>query len=518
MEKPSLSQVNTDGLDALKDLWKEIPRNITYFRVEELEIQTLGAGVTIKNTSSSNPSYLTNQPKIISDPSSIKWDYGQETGITLPNINLDNNLSAKWKAFSRLSIFSSPETVCQIQSNQCACLFELVGTYNASRDMVEYSLEPKYALGPGQAFSTNYVTLVSGGVKQDVRALKSNEELSPINFSVFDFKLPTSDTGANEFWDTSQISADDLDKLSELSTIRLSDGSYQTKIKVGKDANISQLSLRLSLSNLFDNSTIIPLIIEGQSNNTISFNISSVDGQIPASTELNPLIYHDCMLYLNYKETTTNSLDICIKSLAPNDIVLITLYPPKHYSKDNAENLVKDYSDISYKVIKSSGSSLTASPQSFNDIPQWSKVSDNSKGYAKYDIVNYQNSYYISKTSNNKNSVQDKDSWKKITILKYSGDPNDYAEFDVVAKLDTSQSMQSLKNKVKDLASYKVKDLQGKSHTLNAFDYSYEVPEDDQILNPLDPISFYNENHICNKFLLSQIESIDIRLARQSKQ
>ena len=38
MEKPSQSEINQNGLDALDNYWREIPRSLTYFEVEELEI------------------------------------------------------------------------------------------------------------------------------------------------------------------------------------------------------------------------------------------------------------------------------------------------------------------------------------------------------------------------------------------------------------------------------------------------------------------------------------------------
>ena len=54
----------------------------------------------------------------------------------------------------------------------------------------------------------------------------------------------------------------------------------------------------------------------------------------------------------------------------------------------------------------------------------------------------------------------------------------------------------------------------------NQFDYTYEVDEDNQILDPLDPSSFYNSNHIYNKYVISQLNTkeLNIKIARQSKQ
>ena len=70
-------------------------------------------------------------------------------------------------------------------------------------------------------------------------------------------------------------------------------------------------------------------------------------------------------------------------------------------------------------------------------------------------------------------------------------------------------------NKIKD----RVAELSlATDKNISSFDYSYQVDEQDQILDPLDPLSFYQSNHICNPITISQIDSINIQLARQSRQ
>ena len=45
----------------------------------------------------------------------------------------------------------------------------------------------------------------------------------------------------------------------------------------------------------------------------------------------------------------------------------------------------------------------------------------------------------------------------------------------------------------------------------NDFNYIYQPPENTKITNPLSPSSYFNNNHFCNKFTISQISKIDIQ-------
>ena len=38
------------------------------------------------------------------------------------------------------------------------------------------------------------------------------------------------------------------------------------------------------------------------------------------------------------------------------------------------------------------------------------------------------------------------------------------------------------------------------------FDYTYIVPDDVRIDNPLDPDSFWSSNHYCSKFTIAQLD------------
>ena len=63
----------------------------------------------------------------------------------------------------------------------------------------------------------------------------------------------------------------------------------------------------------------------------------------------------------------------------------------------------------------------------------------------------------------------------------------------------------------------KIIEMATTTDAINKFDYSYVVPEDILIENPLDPLSFYENQHVCNNITISQINNINISVARQSK-
>ena len=55
---------------------------------------------------------------------------------------------------------------------------------------------------------------------------------------------------------------------------------------------------------------------------------------------------------------------------------------------------------------------------------------------------------------------------------------------------------------------------------MSLFDYSYQIDEEDIIDNPLSPESFFNPNHVYNKYVISQLntKNSNISIATQSLQ
>ena len=47
------------------------------------------------------------------------------------------------------------------------------------------------------------------------------------------------------------------------------------------------------------------------------------------------------------------------------------------------------------------------------------------------------------------------------------------------------------------------------------FDYTYDVPDAVDILNPLDPASFFDQRHIYNKFTIAEISGIQTKIVNQ---
>ena len=71
------------------------------------------------------------------------------------------------------------------------------------------------------------------------------------------------------------------------------------------------------------------------------------------------------------------------------------------------------------------------------------------------------------------------------------------------------------------------KDL-AKQNNIDVFDYSYQIDEEDQILNPLDPESFFLSNHPFNRWVIAQLDTgknsvtqepkLNIKVSKQSYQ
>ena len=166
---------------------------------------------------------------------------------------------------------------------------------------------------------------------------------------------------------------------------------------------------------------------------------------------------------------------------------------------------------MQYMVNKSSGL------DTIDTISDWSS----SNTYAQYDVVNHNNNFYVSKTSSNMgNQPPDTDNWSKATPKQFSySDLSTYQEYDLLYEFSAKQSsyLSTIKQKVAELGSETI--TVGTNDTqLPIFDYTYDIPEEDLILDPLKPESFYHNKHVCNKITLTQFNSLDIQLARQSKQ
>ena len=409
--KPSASKVNQEGLSALEDFWKEIPRNLRYIEVEELEIRTLASGVILENKSAKNPKTLNNIPQPILDPDKIRWYYDNQE-YKLPELLLDDD-KAKWHAFSRLSVLATPEHAYTLYDNQCLCLF------TATEDEDNIKLTPKYVLGPGQSFITNYVTIVPGGIKQDVQVLKEDDVIEPISIAAFDYKEVVDKDAVQQLWkvtDTSQL-------INTISVSVNSDGVHTTKLQFKDNfTNTQPIILTLSLSKLFSGSggTIIPIAFDTNNDNmTVASNLATYFGEISSQSGIEIANYKNNIIYLNCNNTSTD-LTLTISNIVKNNVLVISLYPPKRYL-------------------------------GFNE------------------------------------------------------------ECSILSNLETRN------NTIDRLKTLSTKSI-GNNTEINVFDLTYIADKDDQILNPLDPLSFYRPNHVCNNITMTQIESVDVRLARQSKQ
>lgn len=530
--KPSATAINQLGVDALEDFWVAIPRTLQYFCVEELEIRALGSGVKLVNTSSNNPSVINNIPQKIIDPESVTWTVDDKSDDQhLPVIDLaDNDLS--WHIFSRLSVFATSETVFELKENQSICLFESQ-EINANKDII---LVPKYVLGKGQSFSTDYVLITSGGIQQDVSVLKPDDTSTPLTFSVFNYQpIVDEKTGQNNLWniyvsnndkfgDAEYILSDD-DKVS---VSQPSGDTYATVVKLDSqfsdtDSSDKSINIKLSmkLSGLFNNSSIIPLIVEAPDNVVMQFNLpteavkldnTNILPIINENDELDLKIYRGKLICLRY--VAEGKFDITLSGIKKNDIIQVTLYQPKHYNSYNL-SLFDNLYEMTYKVKTDSGF------ETLSVINDW----DSSKIYSEFAVVkDTNNNFYVSKEgkeiNKDKEPAINSDYWTRVIPQQFNN-INNYAAGDLVYEFsaDHIKHLEAIKLKIAELGSEMV-DIQkdGGTIQLPIFDYTYDIPEEDLILDPLKPENFYHNKHVCNKITLTQLNSLDIQLARQSKQ
>lgn len=426
LPKPDLAELNSEGVTDNTEL-KEIPRNVIYFEVEELQIETLGAGVTLKNAST-NTLVLDNIARLITDAPAISWEVDSDE-YYLPAISLnDSNVNVGWKGFSRLSVFSTPQSVFELKRNlqgtaysdQTVILFKLL-TEEDENGALYNIYNPAAALGPGQSFSTSSILVTSGGIKQNVQVINDDETINNLIFVAYKYNPIEKDSEQN-LWQISNNNSTDytLD-------VSLTEGNaYQTRI-TNKATNAKlNLDLTINLSSLFKSNgtfgTIIPIIFtydgDYDSASITTQNLDLIGYEAADKPTKMPL---QKLLSFNYNPNNGNSFSIKLTGLDTSKTLMITLYQPQ-----------------------------------------------------KVDLVN--------------------------TF------ENPFATINNAATLPVLEAVNSLAT-----------ERDSSNAAINNFDYSYIVPEDEQILNPLDPISFYDTNHICNNITISQIDKINIIIARQSK-
>ena len=435
--KPSVSDINKNGIDAKLD-WIDIPRSIE-FSVEELEIRTLGSGTTVY-ASGVNSYTFNNNPQELKEASDIYWKVDEDGElIELPIYYLDSKDSTyNWKAFSRLAIFSTPQTVVTLEDNQLVGLFKRVDGIDPITGKPISTYELDTMLGPKQSFATSHVLITPGGIKQLVETTL-DDIVEKLTFVVFDYRsILNKEQTKQSLWKISEfieINGKEVETGSNNYLVGCAEPSsaeyIETQIKCKDISTTKTLKLSLPLSNIFNSEyfSIIPVIVSVPNKNIkIKFNLQSVSGLVfneeDGKENVNWLEYSNKLICLKYTNEVT-SLEIEISGFtSKEDIDLIDLYPIK---------LVKDIN----RYLTSNYSSNDIDDEKFTDILR-----------------------HIEKLSRQKSSE------------------NSQTEIDI-------------------------------------FDYTYQNL-DDQILDPLDPISFFNPNHICNNITIPQIDQINLKIARQS--
>lgn len=308
----SLDDVQKNGIAADFD-WQPINQSIT-FMVQEMQVESLGAGVTLfynaPEAELKKELILNNIPQVITHASAITWQVDGAT-YTLPVIDATDNNSS-WEGFSRLSCVTTPGYPFTLApytkgsvtegSQQLICFFTSTQTYNESIGDYELAYTPKALLQGGQSFVTNQITVLTGGIQQSTAVLQDDQTFTDdLTVSIYAFKDPT----------TNRIFKDSYNcSISE----SYSSDSYKLTIK--PESTTTQANFNIELSSLFT-STIIP----------VAFSSQNSDYQI--SINLNKITDYDLDIDDNTQTISLNLIpSITVGSTLPCDNLIYYLYVP----------------------------------------------------------------------------------------------------------------------------------------------------------------------------------------------
>ena len=457
----SLEDVQKNGTSANFD-WKPINRILT-FTVQEMQIETVGAGCTIYYKECSDAgceacdtsplTKLNNQPQPIVHPDKISWSVDNNLH-TLPVIDTEDNSQYGWVGFSRLSLVATsahPFTLAQYEKDsstkgsfQKICLFksELIYDNTLQKEVLEY--KPVALLGPGQSLATSAVTMLTGGIQQSTAILQSDQTFTnALTASIYKF----CDIGDEE----------NAVSLMEDSTGGIVTESYESnyfKFQFIPSANGTVMTANMELSGLFKN-VIIPIAL------------SSIS---------------------DYKLEILNipTIDKCSINIPDNNSEDITLVPPE--SEEENKTIIFTNNLVYYLYV--------------NDITEH----------------NFKLQFKLNEINADKEIIAFSENPDPVVLTMFTPVKIKNISSILNIKSGPSGNEQTVLDVINRLATLKVN--LNDSFGTNQFDYTYEVDEDNQILDPLDPSSFYNSNHIYNKYVISQLNTkeLNIKIARQSKQ
>ena len=334
-DKPSMSDVEQNGVNSSIE-WFSIPKETDVgLNTSEMQIVTLGPGSVIKYTTRGESSELVimNTPKVVDDVA-IKYQASadsEELSLSkLPAIVDETGSSVGWKIFSRLQFLSSPDTV-----------FTLKDTDDRSKqylqlytdDVVTNESIPVLTLVNGASVTTNLLTVLSGGVRQNT-ASSSDTKLAVTVFRNDEKNCPLTDgTNTSKTFETpTQITS-----------------NYNMYTIKGSELPLSGTTrrLRLTFSEAFKGAIIpVKFIANTEQNVTVKYE-GAVNAQMNIYTvklsenKVYNLTCDGTIYYLEITQAYKDYINFDIEGLPDGDTLCVYLYSPKRI--DDYSVAVKNY-------------------------------------------------------------------------------------------------------------------------------------------------------------------------------
>lgn len=458
----SLEEVQNDGAQADFD-WKPINQSCTFI-VQEMQIKTIGAGCTIKLKSghTSTLTYLNNTEQTIDVPTDIEW-IAEGVTYSLPQLQFDaGDSDHTWTGFSRLSMVATPATPFTLASYVPGSLTQ------GSQQTIALFQFNKYINPRTQKLEVNgYKPVALIGPEQ-----------SMVTSSV------TMLTGGIQ-QGTLVLQEDDsyADNLI-VSIYRFNDTTDITN----PNPNLWEVVDHGTVKQAFKDGTLtFTLIPTPKDQDNTSDSVTTMTVQLKLSS-----------LFLG------SIIPVALSSL---DEYTVTINAPELSECRFIDNITKNVLDL--PTCDTGNSSVLKSDNTIHYL------------YMGEDLINASGEFeLIISVPRPIYSSEEGESPSESSLTLSFLAPNKINKLSPILGTyygSEGEDILLVTDVVKELA--QISSAINSQDKKSEFDYTYQIDEEDLISNPLDPSSFYNTNHIYNKYIISQLDinNINIKVAKQSK-
>ncbi len=190
-------------------------------------------------------------------------------------------------------------------------------------------------------------------------------------------------------------------------------------------------------------------------------------------------------------------------------------------------NLNFNFGNGKLNSVDAEGNKLTISGEYYYIIPVEVKFVSSDQGltFTRCNIkglstnkISKDGIYYIEVNYKNDKNVTPDEVLINITCtLDKSLEVGEYIKIGRITKLNgyNVSEIDSNNYKINDNKDEIIKEMK-LIDTTNIFNWIYKVPDSDKVLKPADPSSFWNSNHIANKYILPRLTQLDINVNTNS--